>query len=191
MPTVRRFAACKISIYADDHLPPHFHIEGRGFRAIVDYLADDYELGKRIADIGRSVKLSEVVVETHLPAYGLGGFLSHQLRWARGVRDSRAGGYFGLVTTFGLMWAVLLAVCAYAVPWAWSVIAATLLLRFVVAFVVGGAVLYDRQVLRFCWLIPLRDLIAVGVWVASFAGHTVTWRGDRFRLSNGKLSRIS
>lgn len=36
MPTVCRFATCKIAIYADDHLPPHFHIEGRGFRAIVE-----------------------------------------------------------------------------------------------------------------------------------------------------------
>jgi len=36
VPTIRRFAACKISIYADDHVPPHFHIEGRGFRAIVE-----------------------------------------------------------------------------------------------------------------------------------------------------------
>ncbi len=36
MPTIRRFAACKIAIYADDHLPPHFHIEGRGFRAVVE-----------------------------------------------------------------------------------------------------------------------------------------------------------
>ena len=36
MPTIRRFAACKIAIYADDHLPPHFHIEGRGFRAVIE-----------------------------------------------------------------------------------------------------------------------------------------------------------
>ena len=36
MPTIRRFAACKIAIYADDHMPPHFHIEGRGCRAIVE-----------------------------------------------------------------------------------------------------------------------------------------------------------
>lgn len=36
MPTLRRFANCKIAIYADDHLPPHFHIEGRGFRIIVE-----------------------------------------------------------------------------------------------------------------------------------------------------------
>jgi hypothetical protein len=36
VPTIRRFANCKIAIYADDHMPPHFHIEGRGFRAIVE-----------------------------------------------------------------------------------------------------------------------------------------------------------
>ncbi len=162
-----------------------------GFRALVDYLADDYELGKRIAELGRTVKLSDVVVETHLPEYGLRGFVLHQMRWARGVRDSRAGGYFGLISTFGLMWAVLLAIFAYAVPWAWALVAATLLMRFVVAFVVGGTVLNDGQVLRLCWLIPLRDVIAVGVWIASFAGHTVTWRGDLFLLNKGKLSRIS
>jgi hypothetical protein len=36
MPTIRRFANCKIAIYADDHIPPHFHIEGRGFRAVIE-----------------------------------------------------------------------------------------------------------------------------------------------------------
>ena len=36
MPTIQRFATCKIAIYADDHMPPHFHVEGRGFRAIVE-----------------------------------------------------------------------------------------------------------------------------------------------------------
>lgn len=36
MPTLRRFATCKIALYADDHAPPHFHIEGRGFRALVE-----------------------------------------------------------------------------------------------------------------------------------------------------------
>jgi ceramide glucosyltransferase len=40
------------------------------------------------------------------------------------------------------------------------------------------------------WLIPLRDLLAVVVWIASLGGHTVIWRGDRFRLKDGKLSRI-
>jgi ceramide glucosyltransferase len=38
-------------------------------------------------------------------------------------------------------------------------------------------------------LLPARDLIAVGIWVASFLGHTVIWRGDRFELKDGRLVR--
>ncbi len=80
-----------------------------GFASFVDHLADDYELGKRIAGLGLKVMLSEVVVETYLPAYRLREFFAHQLRWARGVRDARAGGYLGLAFTFGFLWALVAA----------------------------------------------------------------------------------
>jgi len=162
-----------------------------GFRAIVDFLADDYELGRRIAGLGLKVRLSDVVVETHLPAYDAPGFLAHQLRWARGVRDARPAGYFGLLTTFGLMWALINLLAAHAATWSWAVLGAVALLRVAVALTVGKTVLEDRQVLKFLWLLPLRDLIAVAVWAASFAGHTVTWRGDRFQLKNGRLTRMA
>jgi ceramide glucosyltransferase len=161
-----------------------------GFPSFVDYLADDYELGKRIAILGLFVKLSEVVVETYLPSYRLREFFAHQLRWARGVRDARAGGYLGLVFTFGLLWALLALTASRGALWAWGGLAVTLFLRFAVALIVGREVLKDRQTLKNAWLIPLRDLIAVAVWIVSLGGHTVTWRGDRFRLKNGKLSRI-
>jgi ceramide glucosyltransferase len=161
-----------------------------GFAAIVDYLADDYELGKRIAGLGLAVKLSEVVVETFLPAYTMREFWAHQLRWARGVRDARAGGYMGLIFTFGTLWALLAAMLSRGAFWACSAAAVTLLLRLAVALVVGWNVLKDRQVFQHLWLIPVRDLIAVAIWIASLAGHEVIWRGERFLLQNGKLSRI-
>jgi ceramide glucosyltransferase len=162
-----------------------------GFRSIVDFLADDYELGRRIAALGLQVVLSDVVVETHLPAYDLNGFLVHQIRWARGVRDSRMGGYIGLVSTFGLMWALLNLIAARGAAWSWAVFGAVVLLRFAVALVVGKRALHDRALLRDLWLLPMRDLIAVGVWVVSFFGQTVTWRGERFELKNGRLIRIT
>jgi len=162
-----------------------------GFKSMLDFLADDYELGKRISRLGRKVLLSDVVVETHLPAYDFRGFLAHQMRWARGVRDSRLGGYIGLVSTFGVTWALLNLLLAGAAWWAWFVLACVLLLRIAVALVVGKSGLKDRQVPGFLWLLPIRDLIAVAIWIASFWGHTVTWRGDRFELRNGRLIRIS
>ena len=161
-----------------------------GFKAIVDFLADDYELGSRIAKLGLDVTLSDVIVETHLPAYDLRGFLAHQMRWARGVRDARFGGYSGLASTFGLTWALLNLLIAGGRRWSWMVLGFVLLLRILVALVVGRSVLKDRQLANHVWLLPVRDLIAVGVWIVSFWGHTVTWRGDRFELRKGRLTRI-
>jgi len=161
-----------------------------GFEAMVDYLADDYQLGSRIAGLGLKVKLSDVVVETFLPRYTLRSFLDHQLRWARTVRDSRFWGYVGLALTFGLPWAALALIFAQGAGWAWVLLAITAALRITVAVVVGKLVLRDRQVLRSLALIPVRDPFALLIWFVSFASHTVVWRGDRFRLENGKLARI-
>jgi ceramide glucosyltransferase len=161
-----------------------------GFKSIADFLADDYELGRRIAGLGLSVQLSAVVVETHLPAYNLKEFLAHQLRWNRGVRDSRLGGYIGLVMTFGILWSLLNLIAARGAAWSWAVLGVVVLLRLAVALAVGKSVLRDSQVAKYLWLLAVRDLVAVGLWVASFFGHTVTWRGDRFQLKNGRLIRI-
>jgi len=162
-----------------------------GFQAFVDYLADDYEIGRRIAARGLEVKLSETVVETFVPPYSLREFLLHQLRWARSVRDSRPWGYVGLGLTFGLAWGLLALVSAHAAAWTWTLLTATLAMRMAVAIVVGVLVLRDRHVLRLFWLILVRDLIAALLWIASFTGHTVAWRGVAFRLKDGKLARIS
>jgi ceramide glucosyltransferase len=56
---------------------------------------------------------------------------------------------------------------------------------------VGVGVLRDGQVLRDLWLLPLRDLLAFGFWVWSFAGDTVVWRGEEFHLQDGRLSRVN
>jgi ceramide glucosyltransferase len=158
-----------------------------GFKAMVDFLADDYELGRRISELPKPVVLSDVIVETHLPEYELTGFLSHQLRWFRGMRDARYRGYVGLVSTFGVMWALLALMFAGGAPWSWAVLGAVFLLRTAVALVFCRAVLQDEDVAEQLWLVPLRDLIAVGVWIASFTGHTVAWREERFELKNGRL----
>jgi ceramide glucosyltransferase len=162
-----------------------------GFESFADYLADDYELGRRIADLGLKVELSDVVVETVLPPYSMRNFLRHQLRWSRAIRDARARGYIGLIFTFGLMWSVVTVISANGARWSWELFASVTFLRLLVAVVIGRVVLADRQLLRNLWLFPLRDLTAVAVWIASFAGHTVSWRGDNFHLRNGKLSRAA
>ena len=159
-----------------------------GFELLLDYLADDYQLGSRIAATGLKIELSDSVVETYLPAYSITGFFQHQLRWARTVRDSRRWGYAGLVFTWGLPWAALALIVTRGSNLAWELFAAVAALRFAVAVIAGRIILRDRALLPRLWLVLLRDLIAPFVWLASFMGHTISWRGDVFTLRNGKLA---
>jgi ceramide glucosyltransferase len=161
-----------------------------GLESLVESLADDYEMGARIAAAGYLVELSDEVVETTVPAYGFGGFWEHQMRWARSTRDSRKWGYVGLGVTYALPWAAMTCVASGFALWSFSLLSLVLLARVAVALSVGVGILRDEQVLRDLWLLPLRDCLGLAVWAWSFAGDTVVWRGERFRLKDGQLERV-
>ena len=160
-----------------------------GFSALVDHLADDYELGARVAKAGYRVALSADVVETSVPAYDWRGFVEHQLRWFRTVRDARPWGYAGLVFTHGLAWAMLNLVASGLSPVSLWLLVLSFFLRLTLAMTVGAEVLADHQVLPNLWLLPLRDAVAMALWVAGFAGNTIVWRGERFTVSGGLLRK--
>lgn len=160
-----------------------------GLEALVDYLADDHELGRMIADAGYKVELSESVVETFLPDYGWRAMFQHQLRWARTIRDLRKWGYIGVLMTFGLPWAMLAALFACGAPWSLVLLAVVAAARFASAAILCGPILHDRQTMRDLWLIPARDVVGLAIWFASFGGDTIVWRGERFHLKDGKLTR--
>jgi ceramide glucosyltransferase len=159
-----------------------------GFEALLDYLADDYELGRRIAAAGHRIELSTATVATFLPAYTLQEFFQHQLRWSRTIRDARRWGYAGLLFTFGVPWALLTLLAARGAEWAWVLLAMTFAARLAIAYVAGVIVLNDPQFFRTILLLPLRDLIAPFVWAASFVGNRIHWRGDVFDLKDGQLT---
>jgi len=159
-----------------------------GLGPLVDSLADDYEMGARIAQAGYKVELCGEVVETAVPAYGLRCFCQHQIRWARTLRDARRWGYLGLGITYCIPWAVLNCMASGFALWSFTLLSLVVLARVAVALSVGVGVLGDAQVLRDIWLLPLRDFFGLGFWVWSYASDTVVWRGERFRLRNGRLS---
>ncbi len=161
-----------------------------GFEALFDHLGDDYELGARIAAADYKVVLSREVVRTFLPAYSVRGFVDHQLRWSRVIRDSRPKDYLGLAATFGLPWAILATLFAGGSAWSLGVLGLVVVMRMTMAWRASQYVLHDDFSRRNLWLVPLRDLIAMLIWFASFFGNTVVWRGERFRLNHGKLSKL-
>lgn len=161
-----------------------------GFEALLDYLGDDYEIGRRIAATGKRVELSSETVVTFLPAYTLTEFFRHQLRWSRTIRDARRWGYFGLVFTFGLPWALGSVFASSGAAWAWELLGLTLGARLLIGLGTALAVVHDRRALAHLFLLPLRDLIAPLVWAAGLMGNRIHWRGDNFYLKEGRLTPI-
>ena len=160
-----------------------------GFEALAGYLADDHQLGTLFARAGYQIVLSDLVVETARPDYSLRDFWHHQLRWERTVRDASPRGNLGLALVFGVQWAAVAAIAAGGDAWAAVLLAVAYAARIASLLVTALAVCEDSGTLRRLWLLPLRDLQAVLVWAASFAGRTVVWRGDRFILEHGRLLR--
>lgn len=160
-----------------------------GFLPLVDVLADDYELGARIDRAGFRIELGRETAETAVPAYSLCQFFYHQLRWARTVRDSRPLGYFGLLITFGLPWAIATVIASAASIDSIALFFIMLCVRVAVGFTVGAGILGDWEGSRNLWLLPLRDVLALVVWFWSFADNRIVWRGERFLLRKGKLVR--
>lgn len=162
-----------------------------GFESIAGILADDYELGLRIAQAGGHVLLSRETVWTMYPAQSARNFWNHQLRWARTVRLCRPLSYFGLIFTLGLPWTLLAAIVAPTKWIAAAYLLAYLVLRHVMAWTVGVWGVGDEVLRRKLWLVPLRDALYSAVWLASFASDRITWGGQEFNMRKGRMMPVA
>ncbi len=149
-----------------------------GFPALESYLADDYQLGAHIAALGFQVAISKEVVETNLSAGTWAEVWRHQLRWSRTIRVSRTAGYYGYLATQAAFWSVVAALAGFP-----CIALAVMLARLAAGVMVGRFVLGDREVSRYWYLIPFRDLWGFAIWLAGISGDTVEWRGQRLKLS--------
>jgi len=162
-----------------------------GFEAIADALADDYELGHRIANAGGEVVLSREAVWTVYPAQTLRSFWDHQVRWARTVRLCRPLSNIGLLFTQGLPWALLAALVAPAKWIAGAYLLAYVVLRFAMAWTVGIWGVGDELLRRKTWLVPLRDAIHFVIWLASFGSNHIRWGGVEYVIRQGRMAPLA
>lgn len=155
-----------------------------GWDAVSPYLADDYQLARRLTrGLGKRAMLSRLVVATHIEYRTWRDVWNHQVRWARTIRVSRGDGYRGLPVTHAGLWA-LLAVFA-GQPEIGAALAA---LRILTGFTAGVLLLRTPA----AWalpLIPLWDLWAFAVWLSGLRGTEILWRGRRIGLNpDGRLT---
>jgi ceramide glucosyltransferase len=156
-----------------------------GFAYLQEFLAEDFVIGQRAAELGHDVLLSSYVIEHRIGSQGFTANLGHRLRWARSTRRSRPAGYWGQIFTYPLPWALLLWAL---LPAAWPVVPLTLALRCAAAVATAGYVVRDPITLRQWWLLPLQDILAVLVWISGFVGDTIVWRDRKCTvLRDGRL----
>jgi ceramide glucosyltransferase len=158
-----------------------------GFEELANYLADDYEVGKRVASQGYRVEISPYVVETVSPSYTAKEFFEHQLRGAIAVRHSRPGGYFGSLFTQGLPWSFGAIVACHSAFVAAGYLGTYLTLRLAVAWTVGVWGLGDKLLRKRLWLIPFSDALGFLIWLLSLVCNRVKWRGRSFYVRKGLL----
>lgn len=174
-----------------------------GFAALADHLADDYQLGRRIAGNGGAVVMSPVVVECHEAPRSWRQAWSHQLRWARTIRVCRPLPYFFSILSNATIWPLLWLVASVfaSTPFEARDGFPTSLLYSAVGFSVflairiGTAIDSQSRLTRsrdswhWFWWVPLKDLLGAVIWAASFAGNRLEWRGRRYRVGgDGRLT---
>jgi ceramide glucosyltransferase len=160
-----------------------------GFSALVEYLADDYQLGNMVYRAGYRLELSGYFVESVMKRESLQGILSRQLRWARTMRASRPLGYFASGITQPVP-SILLALLVSGFSRAgWTAVAILGLSRLLIGLTFSRVYVRDGLFPRFLWLLPFRDLLACVTWAFSFLGNRVVWRSRTFRVLPGGTIR--
>ena len=160
-----------------------------GFRALQECLADDYQLGHRIAAHGHRLELSPVVVECWSEPMSWAAVWKHQLRWARTIRICQPAPYFfsllSNVTLWPLVWVAL-----HPSPGVLGAAAVCWLVRIFTALDQQRRLTGFWSHLPYFWLVPIKDLLQLALWALAFMGNRVEWRGVRMRLRpDGTLVR--
>jgi ceramide glucosyltransferase len=161
-----------------------------GLKSLVEYLADDYQLGNRVKKAGYGLRLVPCLVDSVQGRESFSGYFMHQLRWGRTYRACRPVSYFFSVLTKGTAFSLLfLAVSGFGAI-GWSVFLIDLALRFSQALYMESMLIKAPGTLRYYWLLPVKDVLGFVLWALSFTGRTVSWKGTRFRVdSEGRMKR--
>jgi len=155
-----------------------------GLDALGDFLADDYQLGNLVGSAGYKLKLSGYILDSVGRSESVGGFLAHQLRWGRTYRVCRPKGYFLSVLTKGTAFSVFFLAASGFSTAGWGVVAANLAVRFGLALFTEVRYVRGPGVLKFFWLLPVKDLLGFAIWLLSFTGSRVRWQDKCYIVGN-------
>lgn len=152
-----------------------------GFQSLLNQLADDYQLGRRIFENGGQIALANLVVECKETPRAFIDIWKHQLRWARTIRVCQPAPYFGSIlsnTTIFALASLFIAGCP-------TMFTVALLIRIATAAHNLKRLTQRNDRLIEAIFTPVKDILSFFIWLLSFTGSTVTWRGETFHIKPG------
>ncbi len=162
-----------------------------GYRVIEDRPADDVYAGRLVAEQGYEVKLLPYVVQSVADFQSLSDLLHKRTRWMTVQRLMRPWGHLGLIFTFGLPWALLAVATHPSVRVAIGYLGGYAACRVTITWMIGVWGMKQKGLWKKMPLIPMWDLMAFVMWIASFGRKTIRWRGVDYFLREGRLIAAS
>ncbi len=152
-----------------------------GFKSLADCLADDYQLGNRIAKNGHRIVLCPVVVECWDPPMTWSAVWKHQLRWARTIRVCQPVPYFFSILSNPTLWPLLWLLPSLGTErFEWFL--GIYIFRVVLAASLKKRLTGSWADHTWIWLVGVKDLLQAAIWLCAFAGNKIEWRGQTFTL---------
>ncbi len=156
-----------------------------GLAAVADNLADDQVLGRLVISKGYKLTLAQVIPATTVPEHDFAVLFRHELRWARTIRALVPLPYAASVLQISLFWALLALLLSGGAGWAWVLFLAVLGIRYASARAIDAALGLAKA--GDAWLFLVRDFCSFVIYVASFTGDKVHWRGQILQADAGKV----
>ena len=161
-----------------------------GLEALADYLAEDYEMGRRLWVSGKRMVLVPYFVDIVVNLQGLSQWWNHQVCWDQKTRAAQPAGFFASIVTRSVPFALFFAASRLGDALGLAILGGVLGLRLITAAVIMGWGFRDREGLKSLALLPLRDVAALVSWVLAFTKKTVIWRGSKLILTRrGRLAK--
>ena len=161
-----------------------------GFKNFLNHLADDYELGHRVSQLGLRVIVPPLLLDCVMPAESFAKAFTRMQRWKRTIRRSRGAQFFGAVITYPVFWALIFAMLQPLAWWSWSALAVVILIRWLLAAGLQSVVKMPDWP-RAWWLLPVVDVVEGITFFGAYFGNTIFWAGRRYSLlRDGTLELI-
>jgi len=162
-----------------------------GIDILLDYLADDYQMGYRVRDKGYDIHLYPGFIDQVSVTMRFKQYFFQQLRAGITQRVCRPLGYFGSVITHPVSLALLLFVVDKFSARALAIFISVCCIRILINGFLNRTTILNRELSRYLWLVPFNDLMNTFIWMLSFLTDTVYWKERKFRvLKGGKMVEL-